>query len=108
MIKLMLLAIVLTMTYQADSPIACNLGALTPAERDEHALLSRRLKEAVVRTDELADGYRFHVSVAVPFRDLAAWADFERRCCPFFELAIGSERESGAAWIQLTGRAGVK
>ena len=39
---------------------------------------------------------------------IATWADFERRCCPFFDIVFGSERESGAAWIQLGGRTGVK
>jgi hypothetical protein len=104
----LLLAAMLALTGSTDSPIVCNLGALTPPERDQHQDLSRRVKAAVIRTDELAKGYRFHVGRAVSFVELATWADFERRCCPFFEIALGSARESGAAWIQLTGRAGVK
>ena len=32
----------------------------------------------------------------------------EHACCPFFDIAIRLERESGKLWLSLTGREGVK
>lgn len=100
--------VALTIGIAQESPLICNLQALTPAEREQHQLLTRRLKTAVVSGDELEAGYRFRLRGGLSFIELATWADFERRCCPFFDVSIGQEREGGTLWIQLTGRPGVK
>jgi hypothetical protein len=94
---------------EADTPFFCNLKALTAAERKEHLQLSQRLGDAVLKTAEVADGYAFEIDRRrVSIKDLAAWTDFEQRCCPFFDFTIEWRRENGPMTLRLTGRDGVK
>src|SRR5579859_7861962 len=87
------------------SPIACNLKALTPAERAQHAALSEKLRTAAVARQELADGLSFRLNPAVmTLPELAAWVDAERLCCPFLDFRITLEREGGGLQLALTGR----
>ena len=92
-----------------ETPFFCNLKALTASERADHLSLSARLADAVLETTELADGYSFQIDRArISLQDLAAWSDFERRCCPFFDFALTLGRENGPLTLRLTGRNGVK
>ena len=110
----MILNNVLTIVLMAaaasgPSPIACNLKALTPAERARHAALSEKLRAAAVARQELADGLSFRLDPsAINLAELAGWVDAERRCCPFLDFQIALERESGGLHLTLTGRQGVK
>src|SRR5881397_932057 len=92
----------------ADSPIICNLNALTPAERTEHATLTKRLAASVVRVEEVEGGYRIHLSPDLAPGELLQWVDAERRCCPFLDFEIRLARENSGRWLQLTGREGVR
>ena len=92
-----------------ETPFFCNLKALTTSERNEHLQRSKRLAESVLKTVELADGYAFEIDRdRVSLKDLAAWTDFERRCCPFFDFTLEWRRENGPVTLRLTGRDGVK
>jgi hypothetical protein len=93
-----------------ESPFYCNVKALSPAARAHHfdevgpAVLSARLG---VR--ELSNGYAFQfpadpATVAL----VVEWVAGERACCPFFEIAMTFERESGPFWLSVTGRPGTK
>jgi hypothetical protein len=94
---------------KTDTPFFCNLKALTTSERTEHLQLSKRLAESVLTTVELADGYAFEIdSHRVSVKDITAWTDFERRCCPFFDFTLEWSRENGPVTLRLTGRDGVK
>jgi hypothetical protein len=91
-----------------ESPIVCNLNALTPTQREVHAQLTARLKAAVTKTEDVGGGYRFHLSATLPSADLFQWVDFEQRCCPFLDFEIRIDREDGERRLQLTGRTGAK
>jgi|SRR6185295_2510625 len=91
-----------------ESPIVCNLSALTPAEREHHAQLTARLKTAITKMEDVEGGYRFHLPSTLPSADLFQWVDFEQRCCPFLDFEIRIDRENGERRLQLTGRTGVK
>ena len=94
---------------ETETPFACNLKALTPAERAEHKQLTRRVLEAVHDRRELTNGYAFTLDrTRVSIKDLATFVDFERRCCPFFDFQLDWRRENGPVTLQLTGREGVK
>ncbi len=91
------------------APFACDLTALSPAERAEHRRLGALVLEALRSRRELADGYAFELDGRrVAFGDLAAWAGLERRCCPFFGFQLEFGGESGPVILRLTGREGVK
>ena len=92
-----------------ETPFACNLTALSPAEREEHRRLGALVLDALKSLRELADGYAFELEGSrVAIGDLAAWVGFERRCCPFFGFQLELSRENGPVILRLTGREGVK
>jgi hypothetical protein len=87
--------------------LACDLNALTFAERTEHSQRTRILFSAVRESRELDEGFAFRLdSGALPLAESARWIDFERRCCPF--LRFGLDVDANATWLRLTGPAGVK
>src|SRR5947208_12136703 len=79
------------------SPFACNAFALSPEARKHHfeevgpALL--KLKKS---TRELPDGYEFEFPAdKTTYQLLTEWVIEERLCCPFFDIDLRFDRESG-------------
>lgn len=105
---LMFAAATVVLAGQSESPIACNLGALTAAEREQQAQITKRLGAAVQKIEELPDGYKIHLGAQFSTEDLLRFVQLEQRCCPFLDFEIGLARENGARWVQMTGRKGVK
>ena len=92
-----------------ESPLACNLKALTPAERTRHAALGRKLSAAATAKHETADGLVFRLSLGeFSLAELGEWIDGERKCCPFLDFHFSLEREGRTVQLSLAGRAGVK
>jgi len=92
-----------------ESPFVCNISALTADERAEHRRLGARMLASIHGTRELPDGYAFDLDGSrLSIAELATWTDFERRCCPFFDVALEWRRENGPLTLRLTGREGVK
>ena len=93
-----------------ESPFACNVSALTSAERHRHFdELGPALRALRTGVRELPNGYEFAFrgdpkTVAM----LAEWAVQERLCCPFFDIEVRLDREGGPAALRLTGRKGTK
>ena len=92
------------------SPFACNAFAFSPEARKHHfeevgpALL--KLKKS---TRELPDGYEFEFPAdKTTYQLLTEWVIEERLCCPFFDIDLRFDRESGPLWLRLTGRPGTK
>ena len=92
----------------AQSPIMCNLNALSKAEREEHSADTTRLRTAIEKVEEVDGGYRWHLGAHVSAADLLRWVERERRCCAFLDFEIRLGREDGERWLQMTGRDGVK
>ena len=89
------------------SPIACDLNALSAAERERRGSLAAKIHGAVTGRHELADGYALRVAQGkVSAAELDDWIALEGRCCPFLRFALVPDGD--ALWLQLTGRAGVK
>lgn len=90
-------------------PIACDMTALSPEQRQRHAVLSGQLLQTAVEVKELQNGYAFrYVSDRQTWLAAAEYVDLERRCCPFFAFALECEPAGGPVWLRLTGREGVK
>ena len=86
---------------------ACNVGALTPAQRARHGAVTQRLLRSAKR-HELEDAYVFTVApehVSIP--ELAEWVADEARCCPAvdFQLTLPA---SGSLSLRLGGGEDVK
>lgn len=97
---------VFAMTAVAQ-PLACNLNALTPAERKEHTALGRRMIAAFQTPQATADGWGFSLPVDM-LGDVAKWIDGERKCCPFLRFTLVVEPQGKTARLTLSGREGVK
>jgi hypothetical protein len=92
-----------------EPPIACKLGALSPAEREHHAALLQQLGAMTEKTSETADGYVLHLRRdAAGFLKVAEWITLERRCCPFLNFDLQWNAADDAPALQLGGRKGVK
>lgn len=90
-------------------PLACNLGAFSPAERERHASLLARLGSEVVGTEELPDGYAFEFgSDPGLVAEVSEWVSLERACCPFLKFQIELAPEKGMLRLRLTGSPQVK
>jgi hypothetical protein len=93
----------------SESPLACDLGAISASDRPRYHELRRAVAASVVGKRELPDGLAVQIDTArIALPQLAEWISFERKCCPFFEFRIDLASGSGPVWLSLTGRAGVK
>ncbi len=90
-----------------ESPIACRLDLLSPAERQLEQQLLAHARTVLSAPVETQSGYRF----TVPDGELAAIGELlglERRCCPFLAFALELEAEQGGIFLHIHGRPGVK
>jgi hypothetical protein len=93
----------------SETPLACNLDAISPSDRPRYDELRRMLRAAAAGKSELPNGVAIQIaSERMTLAELAEWISFERKCCPFFEFRIDVAPESGPVRLSLTGRAGVK
>ena len=92
------------------SPFACNALALSPDVRKRHfEELEPALLKLTKSRRELPDGYGFEFPADnSTYQLLTEWAFQERLCCPFFDIDLHFDRESGPLWLRLTGRPGTK
>lgn len=93
-----------------ESPFACIMSALSPAERKQHFQeYGPRLRASLKEIRELSNGYEFAFHTdRDTYQVLSTWMFQERLCCPFFDLELRIDREGGSTWLSLTGREGVK
>jgi hypothetical protein len=92
------------------SPFACNAFALSPEVSKRHfEELEPALLKLTKSMRELPDGYEFEFPADnSTYQLLTEWAFQERLCCPFFDIDLHFDRESGPLWLRLTGRPGTK
>ena len=93
----------------AQSPIACDMSVLSPAQRQAHLENSRELFANVQAIRELPDGYEFQLADdpnAVV--KVAEFVTLEKLCCPFLNFVINVEAEGGPVTLRLTGREGLR
>ncbi len=96
-------------TNDRESPLACNLLALSQEQRKRHAHVTHEVMSAAQRLQELPDGYAFQFPPQPELLPLLAeFIARERLCCPFLAFAIQVEPEGGPFWLHMTGRPGVK
>jgi hypothetical protein len=90
-----------------SAPIACSL---TTAElRNREATLLAELNSAVTKTEELPQGYAFHLPGAINLiRLMAELIVAERECCPFLTFELTALPNLGEAILRITGPAGTK
>jgi hypothetical protein len=88
-------------------PIACDMSALSPAERHRYDALRRLMLDSVEEVTGSATEFRVRLGRAVSPSEVAEWMDLEHRCCPFLTLRLAL-RDDGTTWIDLGGSAAIK
>jgi hypothetical protein len=97
---------------QTETPgpiLACNMKAISSADRPRYNVLLRKIKAAVKQQRELPDGYAWELdgkSITLP--ETAEWVMMERRCCSFLTLQIEATGNQINYWVNLKGPEGVK
>lgn len=92
-----------------ESPIACDLTALNPDERNRRQALFDALRRRTLRVDDAGEGFAFVFPYnAQSWKDAAEFVTLERRCCPFLEFTLVSAKEDGDTTLIISGRPGVK
>lgn len=88
---------------------ACNLKAISPAERPRYNELVKRIRAAIRERAEISDGFAFKLdSKAVTLLETAEWITMERLCCPFLTLQLCAAGNQTDWMLTLTGPKGVK
>jgi hypothetical protein len=91
-----------------DPPLACNMKAISAAERPRYNALMKRLRIAVQNRTELSDGYSYTLDTkGITLPEVAEWITMERQCCPFltFQLSVSAR---GDSQLTLRGPEGAK
>ena len=87
-----------------SEPLACDLSALSPRERQSHQALTARLFRAAEAVDQLANGFvlRFRNDSSILLR-VAEFVANEQRCCPFIDFDIQVKSRGPQLRLRLTG-----
>ena len=93
----------------ADTPLVCNMGVFTPAQRESHILLTTELIQAVQRVQELENGYAFKFPNEAEFISrIAEFISHERLCCPFLKFTLNIVSNDEPISLGLTGPTGTR
>jgi hypothetical protein len=97
------------MSGKNQSPLACDMTAITAEQRERHLAKSRELFSEIEETRELSNGYEFRFADEPKrLQRLVDFLSLEKLCCPFLRFELKVEPENGPVWLRLTGREGVK
>ncbi|MGA7913808.1 MAG: hypothetical protein WCA00_01135 [Candidatus Acidiferrales bacterium] len=90
-----------------DLPVACSLPDADLRERE--ATLLTKFRSAVIRTEELDDGFIYRLATNEnSIACAAALILAERECCPFLTFALTAAPRRGPVDLRVTGPAGTK
>jgi hypothetical protein len=89
--------------------IACNIKAISAAERPRYNDLMKRLRLAIRGRSEGRGGYTLKLNgKAISFPEVADWISMERLCCPFLTFQLSASGNQSDWALKLTGPRGVK
>jgi hypothetical protein len=106
-----LLCVCMCAAAQKDAaPVfACNVKAISAADRPRYSDLVKRIRGAIRERNEISNGYAFKLdSKALTLPETAEWVSMERLCCPFLTLQLSATGNQTDWLLTLTGPAGVK
>lgn len=88
-------------------PIACDISALSSAERQRYDSLRPRVLQAPDEVQEMPTAFRLRIGSSVAIADAAEWIEMEHRCCAFLDITL-SLRGDGTTWVEIGGSAAIK
>ena len=92
--------------HSTSQPIACDMTALSPAERQRYDTLRRLVLDAVGDVRSTSIGFRLRVDESASAANIAEWMTLEHRCCSFLTLQLALTRDG--TWIEMGGSAAIK
>ena len=93
----------------SETPLACRIDALGPADRARHGALVAELAGVKPAVEEIEEGFAFRFpSRPYLFLRVAEWIGLERQCCPFLAIRLELEHASHSIRVSVTGPAGTK
>ena len=96
------------MTEQ-DSPLVCNISALSPQQHARRRELASRLRPMVRQVVPMSDGYALRLEDrGEVLTQVAEFITLERLCCPFLKFQLEVEADGGSTWLRMSGRRAVK
>jgi hypothetical protein len=87
-------------------PIACDMTALSAAERQRYDTLRQLVLKAVRDVGSTAIGFCLRVDGTVSAANIAEWMTLEHRCCPFLTLRLALAEDG--TWVEMGGSAAIK
>ena len=92
-----------------DTPLVCNMGIFTPAQRESHIWTTTQLIRAVRSVQEVENGYEFTFPNETEFISrIAEFISNERLCCPFLQFRLNVLANSEPISLVLTGPMGTQ
>jgi hypothetical protein len=89
--------------------LACDMSALSDAQRDRHEQVAHQIFALKQSVRELPDGFALqYADEPSTYLLIAEFMSLEHRCCPFFHLALEVEPEQKAIWLKIGGSAQIK
>ena len=86
--------------------IACNFGAINPAERGQHLASADHIFASVLEINETSNGYAFQLPLNPPMLyKTAEFINNERLCCSFFTFTLKVDQQ---LWLELSGTDEIK
>jgi hypothetical protein len=99
-------------TFRPGQPVpvlACNIAAISTADRPRYNDLVTRIRAAMQKRGEIPDGYSFNLDAkTVSLPETAQWIAMERLCCPFLTFNLSTCPDHADFILTLTGPEGVK
>ncbi len=90
-----------------SQPIACDMTALSAAERERYDLLRRDVLSSVEHVTSTSTAFQLRLRESASLPQTAEWMALEHRCCRFLTLAIALE-DDGTRWIEIGGSEAIK
>ena len=93
------------------TPLVCNMGVFTPAEREIHIQTATRLFQSVQNIQEVENGYEFiffNLSGSEILTRMAEFIAKERLCCPFLKFTLSIDTDPQPIALILTGPDGTQ
>ena len=93
----------------SDTPLVCNMGVFTSAQREAHIQTTTELIQAVQSVQEIGNGYEFRFPNETEFiSKIAEFISNERLCCPFLKFTLNVFSNNEPVSFSLTGPIGTQ
>ena len=87
--------------------LACDMSALTPAQREVHLQVTKDLMPAIQDVGEVRNGYRFRFpNESALITNIAEFISMERLCCPFLDFTLTIGAGSAPVYLSVSGPPG--